>query len=129
MACIYSLQSPFERNLSLALINKYLKFELQYALNHKWENVSIEGKSNNNPGNNLKNVLTIVDFYIEHKDIKLCVYTDDDTYDEKTKELVKRDEKNDRKLQELGFQVLRYSGKEINKNIENVLAEILTRIN
>ena len=48
---------------------------------------------------------------------KLCVYTDGHTYHERTEEQAQRDKRIDRKLQELGFQVLRYTGKEVNDTI------------
>jgi hypothetical protein len=110
LTCIFDLQSPLERKLFLALNKKYIRFEAQYPLNWKGENISIAGKSYNNPKNNFKEVLTVADFYIEKRDVKLCVYTDGHTYHERTEEQAQRDKRIDRKLQELGFQVLRYTG-------------------
>jgi len=124
LTCIFELQSPLERKLFLALKNNYLRFETQYPMNWKGENISIKGKTYDNPTNNFKDVLTVVDFYIEKRDVKLCVYTDGHSYHERTEEQAQRDKRIDRKLQELGFQVLRYTGKDVNENIENIITEI-----
>ncbi len=124
VTCIFRLQSPLERKLFLALKKKYVRFETQHSLNWKGEWISIEGKSYDNPKNNFKEVLTVADFYIEKGNVRLCVYTDGHTYHERTEEQAQRDKRIDRKLQELGFQVLRYTGKEVNENINVIVAEI-----
>ena len=124
VTCIFDLQSPLERKLFLALNKEHVRFEPQYPLNWKGENISIKGKSYNNPRNNFKEVLTVPDFFIEKRNVKLCVYTDGHTYHERTEEQAQRDKRIDRKLQELGFQVLRYTGKDINENTDIIVAEI-----
>ncbi len=124
LTCIFDLQSPLERKLFLALNKKYIRFEAQYPLNWKGENISIAGKTYDNPKNNFKEVLTVADFYIEKKGVKLCVYTDGHTYHERTEEQAQRDKRIDRKLQELGFQVLRYTGKDVNENTDLIVNEI-----
>lgn len=124
LTCIFDLQSPLERKLFLALNKQYIRFEAQYPLSWRGENISIAGKAYDNPKNNFKEVLTVVDFYIEKKDVKLCVYTDGHTYHERTEEQAQRDKRIDRKLQELGFQVLRYTGKDVNENTDTIVAEI-----
>lgn len=124
LTCIFSLQSPLERKLFLALNKEYVGFQTQYPLNWKGENISIQGKSYDNPLNNFKEVLTVVDFYIENRGTKLCVYTDGHTYHERTEEQAQRDKRIDRKLQELGYQVLRYTGKDVNENIDSIVGEI-----
>ena len=118
LTCIFELQSPLERKLYLALKKNNISSWVQYALNWEGEEISTEGKSYDNPNNNFKNVLTIVDFYIHkrdyknQKDIKLCVYTDGHTYHERTEEQAQRDRRIDRKLQELGYNQI-YSYEEI----------------
>ena len=124
LTCIFELQSPLERKLFLSLKQKYVRFQTQYALNWKGENISIKGKTYNDPKNNFKEVLTVVDFYIEKRGVKLCVYTDGHTYHERTEEQAQHDKRIDRKLQELGFKVLRYTGKDVNENIEIIINEI-----
>lgn len=124
LTCIFDLQSPLERKLFLALNKNYIRFQTQYPLNWKGENISIAGKSYSNPKNNFKEVLTVADFYIEKRDIKLCIYTDGHTYHERTEEQAQRDKRIDRKLQELGFKVLRYTGKDINENTDSIVTEI-----
>lgn len=124
LTCLFKLQSPLERKLFLALKNNYIRFETQLPLNWKGQNISLEGKSYHNPQNNFKDVLTVVDFYIKTKDVQICIYTDGHTYHERSEEQAQRDKKIDRKLQELGFQVLRFTGKDINENMENTIDEI-----
>ncbi len=129
LTCVFDLQSPLERKLFLALNQKYVRFKTQYPLNWKGESISIAGKSYHNPKNNYKEVLTIVDFYIEKKGVKLCVYTDGHTYHERTEEQAQHDKRIDRKLQELGFKVLRYTGKDVNENTDEIVDEIKKWIN
>jgi very-short-patch-repair endonuclease len=108
----------------LELSKAHIRFQTQYALNWFGQSISIEGKSYNNPQNNFKDVLTVVDFFIEKRGVKLCVYTDGHSYHERTEDQATRDRNIDRKLQELGFQVLRYTGKEVNENIGKILTDI-----
>ena len=122
--CLFVLQSPLERQLFLSLLKSYIKFETQYPLNWHGETISIEGKTYGNKDNNFKEVLTVVDFFIEKRQAKLCVYTDGHTYHERTEEQAQRDRNIDRKLQEFGFTVLRYTGKEIKENPEKIIDQI-----
>lgn len=122
--CLFVLQSPLERQLYLELSKSNVRFQIQYPLNWHGENISIEGKKFGDSKNNFKEVLTVVDFYIERSQTKLCVYTDGHTYHERTEEQAQRDRNIDRKLQELGFQVLRYTGKEVKENCEKIITEI-----
>lgn len=122
--CLFILQSPLERQLFLALSKTYIKFETQYPMNWRGENISIAGKTYGDKTNNFKEVLTVADFFIEKKGIKLCVYTDGHSYHERTEEQAQRDRNIDRKLQELGFQVLRYTGKEVKETPEKIINEI-----
>jgi hypothetical protein len=122
--CLFGLQSPLERKLFLELSKTRIRFQTQYALNWQGENISIEGKTYNHPQNNFKDVLTIVDFYVERRDTKLCIYTDGHTYHERTEEQAQRDRNIDRKLQELGYQVLRYTGKDVKENIGKIIQDI-----
>lgn len=127
--CLFTLQSPLERQLFLGLSNAFIAFQTQYPLNWRGQNISIEGKTYEDPINNFKEVLTVVDFYIEKKQTKLCVYTDGHSYHERTEEQAQHDRNIDRKLQELGFQVLRYTGKDVKENIEQIIEEIKKWIN
>jgi hypothetical protein len=122
--CLFVLQSPLERQLFLELSKANIRFKTQYALNWLGENISIEGKSYNDNKNNFKEVLTVVDFYIEKRQTKLCIYTDGHTYHERTEEQAQRDRNIDRKLQELGFQVLRYTGKDVKESTSKIIADI-----
>ena len=124
VTCLYELQSPLERKLFLELRRANIYFKAQYGLNWQGRNVSVSDKSFGHPTNNFKDVLTVVDFYIEKRDIKLCIYTDGHTYHERTEEQAQRDRTIDRKLQELGFQVLRYTGKDVHENPERIIGDI-----
>lgn len=124
LTCLFVLQSPLERKLFLELSKNYIRFQTQYPLNWFGKNISVEGKTYDDKQNNFKEVLTVVDFYIENKQTKLCIYTDGHTYHERTEDQAKRDRNIDRKLQELGFQVLRYTGKEVNENPLKIINEI-----
>lgn len=115
------IESPLERQLFLELRKSYVKFEMQYGLGHNGEIIDLE---HNKKINNYTNVLTIVDFYIEKRDAKLCVYTDGHTYHERTEEQATRDRKIDRKLQQLGFTVLRYTGKDVREKSDKIISEI-----
>lgn len=125
VTCLLHLQSPLERKLFLELRKANIYFLPQYALNWNGQQISILGKKYNDPANNFKEVLTVVDFFIEKRGVKLCVYTDGHTYHERTEEQAQRDRNIDRKLQELGFQVLRYTGKEVNENVQKIVDDIL----
>lgn len=127
--CLFVLQSPLERLLFLELSRNHLRFQTQYPLNWFGEHISIEGKTYADKNNNFKEVLTVVDFYIEKRQTKLCIYTDGHTYHERTEEQAQRDRNIDRKLQELGFQVLRYTGKEVKENIAKIVSDIQNWIN
>jgi hypothetical protein len=124
VTCIFTLQSPLERKLFLALKDAYISFECQFALNWKGEKISVEGKAYDDPENNFKEVLTIADFYIQKGNTRLCIYTDGHTYHERTEEQAQRDKKIDRKLQELGFTVLRYTGKDVNDGVTSITQDI-----
>lgn len=123
-ACLFVLQSPLERMLYLQLLDAKIQFQTQYALNWYGENISTEGKTYGDPQNNFKEVLTIPDFYIDKRQKKLCIYTDGHTYHERTEEQAQRDRNIDRKLQELGFQVLRYTGKDVKENCDKIISDI-----
>lgn len=122
--CLFEMQSPLERKLFLEFRKEGIYFQPQYALNWQGQNISIAGKEYHSPDNNFKEVLTVVDFYIEKRNLRLCVYTDGHTYHERTEEQATRDRNIDRTLQELGFLVLRFTGKEINEQIDKVVGKV-----
>jgi len=124
VTCLFELQSPLERQLFIELKKNNISFQSQYALNWRGEQISINGKTYQDPANNFKEVLTVVDFYISKSNIRLCVYTDGHSYHERTEDQALRDRNIDRKLQELGFNVLRYTGKEVNGNMSKIIEEI-----
>lgn len=122
--CLFTLQSPLERKLYLELLKERISFQTQYGLNWKGQNISVEGKEYGHPENNFKSVLTIVDFYIERGKQRLCIYTDGHTYHERTEDQAQHDKTIDRKLQALGYTVLRYTGKEVNEKSDKIIREI-----
>lgn len=122
--CLFTLQSPLERKLYLELLKERITFQTQYGLDWRGVNISVEGKEYGHPENNFKNVLTIADFYIEKKNQRLCIYTDGHTYHERTEDQAIHDKSIDRKLQALGYTVLRYTGKEVNEQSDKIIREI-----
>lgn len=122
--CLFILQSPLERMLFLELSKSNIYFRTQHALNWKGEYISIEGKTYGDDVNNFKDVLTVVDFYIERNNQKLCIYTDGHTYHDRTEEQAQHDKRIDRKLQELGYVVLRYTGKDVRENCSKITEDI-----
>ncbi|MES2558701.1 MAG: DUF559 domain-containing protein [Bacteroidota bacterium] len=122
--CLFVLQSPLERLLFLELTKNKISFRTQYGVNWNGKNIATAGREYGNKDYNFKEVLTVPDFYIEKRNVKLCVYTDGHTYHERTEEQALRDRNIDRTLQELGFQVLRYTGKEVKENVGKVVADI-----
>ena len=125
ITCIFDLQSPLERKLFLELRKNNIRFQTQYGIDWNGNNINTKDKSYHNPTNNFKEVLTISDFFIEVRGSEmLCIYTDGHTYHERTEKQAQKDKKIDRKLQELGYTVLRYTGKDINENMPRVIDEI-----
>lgn len=122
--CLLILQSPLERKLFLELKNNNIRFNEQYPLSWKGHFVDIDPRQLDSEKVKFHNILTIPDFYIEKGRNRLCVYTDGHTYHERTEDQAKRDRNIDRKLQDLGFTVLRYTGKEVNENIQKIITEI-----
>jgi hypothetical protein len=120
LTCLFTLDSPLERKLFVALKEAGIYFTPQHPLN--WDGRSASMDSDSKTG--FINLLTKVDFYIERKSTRLCIYTDGHTYHERTEEQAMRDKNIDRKLQELGFKVLRYPGKAINEEMPKVISEI-----
>lgn len=57
------------------------------------------------------------------------MYVDGHKCHNETEEKVLKDRKQDRKLQELGYKVLRYTGKEVNENLGTIIREIKDWLN
>jgi len=121
--CLFEIESPLERKLFLALSKSKIYFKMQYGIGHDGQWKYVKNRSYTDPENNFIEVLTIADFYIEKRDTKLCIYTDGHTYHRSEKQ-VQKDRKIDRKLQELGYKVLRFTGKDVNENIDKVIEDI-----
>lgn len=118
--CLFTLDSPLERKLFVALHQEGIYFTPQYPLDWNGKKASQDDSSKTG----FSNLLTKVDFFIEKNGTRLCVYTDGHTYHERTEEQATRDKNIDRKLQDFGFKVLRYTGKEINEQLPKVVSEI-----
>ena len=126
--CFFTTQSPVER-----IMFRYLKeggiykFENQVALDFKGEIVyPIQSNSGDIPYDQA--ILTVVDFFLKYD--KICIYVDGHSYHERTEEQATHDRNIDRRLQSLGYTVLRYTGKEIKENpmkIINNLKEYIYR--
>jgi hypothetical protein len=122
--CLFEAMSPLERKLFLALKKKNIPFQMQYGLDWKGQHISTNGRDYNDQHYNFKEVLTIVDFYLKYNNFKLCVYTDGHSYHERTEEQAQHDRRIDRALQEFGYTVLRFTGKDINDGLDKVISEI-----
>ncbi|SIN65407.1 endonuclease domain-containing protein [Algoriphagus halophilus] len=122
--CFTELQSPLERKLFLALKKTPIYFEVQFGISRSGKNIHTKNRSYDHPTDNFKEVLTIADFFINQGDQKLCIYTDGHTYHERTEEQALKDRNIDRQLQQMGYNVLRYTGKEINESLDKVVSEI-----
>jgi len=122
--CLFTLESPLERMLFMALKSDYINFIPQYPIDWNGNTISENEFVNYKQKGDFRKVLTVADFFISKKSIKLCVYTDGHTYHERTEEQAARDRNIDRKLQELGFVVLRYTGKEVRDNLPKIISDI-----
>jgi len=122
--CLLKLQSPLERMLFLELKKAYINFKEQCPLSWTGDFIEIDANKLDLEKVKFHNILTVPDFFIEKKNVKLCIYTDGHTYHERTEEQAKRDRNIDRKLQELGFIVLRYTGKEVRENPKKIIDQI-----
>lgn len=116
--CLLELDSPLERQLYLSLKEEGIYFKHQYPINRYGE------RANQSGVNYFDDLLTKVDFYITYYNKKICVYADGHTYHERTEEQALRDRNIDRQLQEMGYVVLRYTGKEIRDNSAKIIADI-----
>lgn len=122
LSCINICQSPLEQALFLALKDKNINAKLQMKINRNGEsfdNIIPIDKAN---------ILTIPDFYIESNGKRITVYADGHTYHERTENQALRDRNIDRELQNLGFVVLRFTGKEIREKMESVIETIKKNI-
>lgn len=116
--CCNVCESPLERDLLKALVKSDIQVELQLRLNK-------DGEISHFPEPVLpEKILTIPDFYIETENKKICVYTDGHTYHERTEYQAVRDRSIDRELQNLGYEVLRFTTSEIKNDIQKVVASI-----
>lgn len=116
--CIHTCQSPLEQRLFVALKNENINSELQRRIRKDGT-----GYSKDIPVDRTS-ILTLPDFYIESLNKKLCIYADGHTYHERTEQQALRDRNIDRELQNLGFIVLRFTGKEIRETIDKVVNTI-----
>lgn len=117
--CVLLLQSPLERKLFLALKEASVEHKLQARI-HKdgsiHDHTTVIDK---------ETIRTIPDFLLTSKAGKtICVYADGHTYHERTEYQALRDRSIDRDVQQFGYTVLRFTGKEINSDIKNVVEQI-----
>ncbi|WP_161499364.1 DUF559 domain-containing protein [Flavipsychrobacter stenotrophus] len=124
VTCLEELQSPLERKLYAKLLDAKVYFEVQYPMNKVGKKASLIDDTQNDLRLKYRDLLTQVDFFLPNKN-PICVYTDGHTYHERTEEQAKRDRSIDRKLQELGFVVLRFTGKEINESLSMVVNQVM----
>lgn len=116
--CIIKCDSPLERDLLLELKRQGVNTILQRRINKDGSHYDFPEELN------FDTLLTVPDFYIEIENVKICVYADGHTYHERTEKQALRDKNIDRELQKLGFIVLRYTGKEIRSDVNQVVKNI-----
>ncbi|WP_321300995.1 DUF559 domain-containing protein [uncultured Sphaerochaeta sp.] len=116
--CVIVCESPLERVLFVELLRKGINPELQLRISKQNELTHFPTPVD------LPSVLTVPDFYIANGDRKVCIYTDGHTYHERTEYQAMRDRNIDRELQNFGYTVLRFTGKEIRVKIDSVVADI-----
>lgn len=120
-------ESPIEQLLSLKLNERLYKY---YSVNG---NIEILGNQNNPKivvdGKTYRvDILLEIAFKTQNKylDIfRLIIECDGHEFHEKTKEQVVKDNEKNRALQKAGYEVLRFSGSEIYKNINKCVNEII----
>jgi hypothetical protein len=122
--CVLLLQSPLERKIFLALKDQKVDCSLQARIHR-------DGSIHHHTSEIDKSTIrTIPDFLFTAKDGKhVCVYADGHTYHERTEYQALRDRSIDRDVQMFGYTVLRFTGKEINNNIDSVISQIKQAIN
>lgn len=116
--CTKVCESPLERDLLKALSIDNIDVELQLRINK--DNTISHFPEPVDPAK----ILTIPDFYIETKEKKLCIYTDGHTYHERTEYQAVRDRNIDRELQNMGYEVLRYTTSEIKQKLAGTVENI-----
>ena len=124
MTCLTVLQSPLERKLYPKLLESKMYFEVQVPLNKFGKKAQINNSEEKDLRLKYADLLTQPDFYLPNGKQPICVYTDGHTYHERTEDQAKRDRGIDRKLQELGFVVMRFTGKDINESLGMVVNQI-----
>lgn len=124
VTCVFILQSPLERKMFVALNNAYMSFTPQYPIDIKGKRSFTYSDQLPNAPVNKKNVLTTPDFFFEKGERKLCVYADGESYHKGNPEQHAKDKIINKKLQDFGYTVLRYTGKQINENMDNIIKEI-----
>lgn len=121
--CAIICDSPLEQLFYIGILKKVLESDLKLQVP-----IDVDGKILDNKEKNINKLLTVVDFYIEKDNKKLCIYTDGFNYHERTQKQAMRDRNIDRTLQEKGYTVLRYTTKEVQDNIDNITQSIVNMI-
>ncbi len=124
VTCLTVLQSPLERKLYPKLLESNIYFEVQVPLNRFGKKADFANSEEKDLRLRYKDLLTQPDFYLPNGRKPICVYTDGHTYHERTEEQATRDKGIDRKLQELGFVVMRFTGKDVRESIDRVVGDI-----
>lgn len=114
--CVFTCQSPLERQLYKEIAD-IPGLKLQQAIDRT-------GALVERTDSNKYYILTIPDFLVIRNSKKVAIYADGHTYHERTEDQAKHDRNIDRQLQNFGFEVLRYTGKEIRSNVKRVKDEI-----
>lgn len=120
--CVLVCESPLEQQLFIGLLNSGLNPQLQVWIARNGS--CYPRKSNFSP----RDALTRPDFYFETEKGKFCIYADGYTYHNKSEDKVSKDRNIDDQLQAFGYQVIRYTGKDIRENLPSTVKKIKERI-
>lgn len=116
--CVLVCESPLEKDLFLKLIDQGIDPELQLRISKENQFTHYPTPVDSNT------ILTIPDFYLANGNNKVCIYTDGHTYHERTEYQAMRDRNIDRDLQNFGYTVLRFTGKEVREKMDIVITDI-----
>jgi very-short-patch-repair endonuclease len=122
--CLLQLANESARKLFLALKSAKIEVDVNRPLNRHGTQINIKNDVTKSNQHNYSDFLISVDFFIASEKNNLCLFVDHYPDVSKTEHDVTLDSFVDRKLQQLGFVVLRYTDMEINRNIEKIIKEI-----
>ncbi len=105
-------ESPLEKKIGFELIKEAIPFLVQYEIKADF------------PKQKSKRVVSKPDFLILSISNPIAIFCDSFRYHQRKKDQILKDKRIDRKLQQMGFTVIRFSEEEINRNLKGCIEEI-----